>query len=129
MNKNAQSAKFSFVVFALIWPVSAFAQQSQGGIGEIATNLRRDSIGPIADLIGALAFLCGVLAAIFGLWTLFQNRRNPHDPHNSVGRAIMSFVVAAGLIGIPSYLGVGVATFFGSGAETASVDGTLRSIK
>ncbi|KAA9368335.1 hypothetical protein [Ochrobactrum quorumnocens] len=129
MTSIAWHKKLSFLVSAVLWCGAAFAQQSQGGIGEIATNLRRDSIGPIADLIGALAFLCGVLAAIFGLWTLFQNRRNPHDPHNSVGRAIMSFVVAAGLIGIPSYLGVGVATFFGSGAETASVDGTLRSIK
>lgn len=129
MTSIAWHKKLSFLVSAVIWCGAAFAQQSQGGIGEIATNLRRDLIGPIADLIGALAFLCGVLAAIFGLWTLFQNRRNPHDPHNSVGRAIMSFVVAAGLIGIPSYLGVGVATFFGSGAETASVDGTLRSIK
>lgn len=129
MTSIAWHKKLSFLVSAVLWCGAAFAQQSQGGIGEIATNLRRDSIGPIADLFGALAFLCGVLAAIFGLWTLFQNRRNPHDPHNSVGRAIMSFVVAAGLIGIPSYLGVGVATFFGSGAETASVDGTLRSIK
>ncbi|MGW6778766.1 hypothetical protein ACWF50_12075 [Brucella pseudogrignonensis] len=124
-----QRAAVSFLIFVRIGTQLAAAQQSRGGIGEIATNLRQDSIGPIADLIGALAFLCGVLAAIFGLWTLFQNRRNPHDPQNSIGRAIMSFVVAAGLIGIPSYLGVGVATFFGSGAETASVDGTLRSIK
>lgn len=129
MIRITQRAAVSFLIAVLIGAQVASAQQSQGGIGEIATNLRRDSIGPIADLIGALAFLCGVLAAIFGLWTLFQNRRNPHDPQNSVSRAIMSFVVAAGLIGIPSYLGVGVATFFGSGAETASVDGTLRSIK
>ncbi|GLU29916.1 MULTISPECIES: hypothetical protein [Brucella/Ochrobactrum group] len=101
---------------------------SSGGVGDMASNLRTEAVGPIADLIGSLAFVFGVIAGIIGLWMLFQHRRNPHDPNNSVGKAIMSFFVAAGLIGIPSYLGVGVATFFGSGATTTSVDGSLRSI-
>ncbi|OYR17607.1 hypothetical protein [Brucella thiophenivorans] len=104
------------------------AAYAQGGIGDVAKSLQTDSLGPMADLLGALAFMGGVVVAIIGLWMLFQHQKNPHNPNSSVGRAITAFIVAAGLIGIPSYLGVGVATFFGSGAETSSVDGTLRSI-
>ncbi len=120
--------KTSLLTAAAVIATAPVFAQSQGGLGDMATSLRTDSVGPVADLIGSLAFVAGIISAIFGLWTLFQHRRNPHDPNSGVSKAIMSFIVAAGLVGIPAYLGVGVATFFGSGAETTSVDGSLRSI-
>jgi len=116
-----------FVIVPFFQTTSSNAQS--GGIGDIATKLRVDTIGPVADLIGSLSFVSGILALIVGIYTLMRHRDNPHDPHNSVGKAIVSFLVGACLIGIPSYAGVGVATLFGAGADVSSVDGTLRTIK
>lgn len=106
---------------------SAYAQT--GGLGDIATNLRTDTAGPIADLLGSLSFIFGLLAAIASLYVFWNNHKNPHDPGSKPARGIVLAAVAAAFIGIPAYLGMGVTTFFGSGAETTSIDGSLRSIK
>lgn len=111
---------------ALMGGSPALAQS--GGFGDIATNFRTDTMGPVADLLGSAAFVIGLIVAMMGIWMLVQSRRNAHDPNSSVGRALLLFFAAACLIGIPAFLGAGVTTFFGSGAEKTSVDGSLRSI-
>ncbi|ASY61407.1 hypothetical protein [Sinorhizobium sp. CCBAU 05631] len=102
--------------------------QSSGGLGDILTNVRNDTLGPAGDFIGAGSFILGLIAAITAVYKLVQNNRNPHDPSSSPKQALVWGTVAACLIAIPEFLGMGVTTFFGSGADTTSVDGTLRSI-
>ncbi|QOF75204.1 hypothetical protein IG197_31970 (plasmid) [Aminobacter sp. SR38] len=102
--------------------------QSSGGLGEVLTNVRNDTLGPAGDFLGAASFIIGVVFAMLAINKLVQNHRNPHDPSAKPATAIWFGVAAALFIAVPEFLGMGVTTFFGSGADTTSVDGTLRSI-
>lgn len=111
------------------WAAPAFAQAtSSGGLGQVLTNVRTDTLGPVGDFLGGGSFILGVIFAIMAILKLVQNHRNPHDPTSKPAQAIIFGIAAAALIAIPSFLGMGVTTFFGSGAQTTSVTGTLRSI-
>lgn len=125
--KKAWLQSASVLVATLAYQTAAYAQSS-GGLGEVLTNVRNDTLGPAGDFLGAGSFIGGVICAILAIVKLVQNNRNPHDPSARPAAAIWLGVAAALLIAIPSFLGMGVTTFFGSGADTTSVDGTLRSI-
>lgn len=127
MKKTAlRTARLPLALSAVFFGASAaFAQE---GLGDVFTTIRTDTLGPAGDIIGAISFLAGVIAAILGIWKLIQHRQNPHDPGAKPSQAIIFGIAAALLVAVPSFLGVGVTTIFGSGADTSSVEGQLRSI-
>ena len=96
-------------------------------IGDMAAGLQAQ-VGDIASLIGAIAFLLGIVLAIVGLLKFRQHAQNPNDPSARLSTAFILVFVGAAMVAIPTTLGVGVTSLFGSGATNLSVDGSLRSI-
>lgn len=113
---------FSGFYLAMLGPV--MAQQS---LGDLASNFSTTTLGPWADLLGSTAFFGGLLCVIIGIVKLVSNSRNPHQQHSPMSMLIW-FLAGALLIGLPAWAGVGVTSFLGSGADTSTIDGTLRSI-
>ena len=113
---------FSGFYMAMLGPV--MAQQS---LGDLASNFQTTTLGPAADLLGSVAFFGGILCVIIGIAKLVSNSRNTHQPHSPVSM-VLWFLAGALLIGLPTWAGVGVTSFLGSGADTSTIDGTLRSI-
>jgi hypothetical protein len=103
----------------------AYAQQS---LGDLFENFRSTSLGPAADFIGAAAFFGGIVLVLLAIFKLIQNSRNPHDTGSRPITALVMFIAGSLCIALPEFAGVGVTSFLGSGAETSTVDGTLRSI-
>lgn len=103
----------------------AYAQVTD--IGDMASGLQAQA-GDVADLIGAAAFLLGICIGIVGLMKFRQHSQNPNDPSARLSTAFTLVFVGAALVAIPTTLGVGVGSLFGSGATNVSVDGSLRSI-
>lgn len=115
-----------FVVFSLaLLPALASAQVTD--IGDMADGLQAQA-GDIADLIGAAAFLLGICIGIVGLLKFRQHSQNPNDPSARLSTAFTLVFVGAALIAVPTTLGVGIGSLFGSGATNVSVDGSLRNI-
>lgn len=112
---------FIFVVF----PTVAVAQVAD--IGDMASGLQAQA-GDIADLIGAAAFLLGICIAIVGLMKFRQHSQNPNDPSARLSTAFTLVFVGAALVAVPTTLGVGIGSLFGSGTTNVSIDGSLRNI-
>ncbi len=110
---------------AVILPTAALAQV--GNIGDMATELQKQA-GNIADLIGAVAFLLGIVLAVAGLLKFKQHSQNPNDPSARLSSAFALVFVGAALVAIPTTLGVGIGSLFGTGSVNVSVDGSLRSL-
>ena len=96
-------------------------------IGDVASGLQSQA-GNIGDLIGAAAFLLGIALGIIGLLKFRQHAQNPNDPSARLSAAFTLLFVGAALVAIPTTLGVGVNSLFGTGATNVTVDGSLRSI-
>ena len=109
-----------------ILPVGAALAQVTD-IGDVASGLQAQA-GDIADLIGAAAFILGICLGIAGLLKFRQYSQNPNDPSARLSTAFTLVFVGAALVAIPTTLGVGVDSLFGSGATQLSVDGSLRNI-
>ena len=96
-------------------------------IGDMASGLQAQA-GDIADLIGAAAFIMGICLGIVGLLKFRQYSQNPNDQSARLSTAFTLVFVGAALVAIPTTLGVGIGSLFGSGATQLSVDGSLRNI-
>ncbi len=105
-----------------------YAYGQVSNIGDMASVLQ-SQVGDIADLIGAVAFLLGVGIAMVGLLKFRQHALNPNDPSARLSTAFTLVFVGAALVAIPTTLGVGIGSLFGSGVTNVSVDGSLRNIK
>ncbi len=116
--------RFVIFLFVLV-PVAAGAQVTD--IGDMAAGLQAQA-GDIADLIGAAAFLLGICIGIVGLMKFRQHSQNPNDPSARLSTAFTLVFVGAALVAVPTTLGVGIGSLFGTGATNVSVDGTLRNI-
>ena len=96
-------------------------------------NRTRGQFGSIADLIGAAAFLAGVGFVVFGIFKFYNYSKNPQDPQNKVGSAVMLVVAGALMIAVPTVAGVGIVSLFGTGTQVTKVNPTganqLREIK
>ena len=68
-----------------------------------------------------IAFLAGFVFGIMGFMKLRANAQNPNDPSNRVTTAFMLIFVGAGLIAIPTVMGVGVESLFGDGTGTSNL--------
>ena len=118
-------AQYGIVVAIMMVADGATAQVSN--VGDVAAGLQAQ-VGDIADLVGAAAFLLGICLAIMGLLKFRQHSQNPNDPSARLSSAFTLVFVGAALVAVPTTLGVGVVSLFGSGATNVSVDGSLRSI-
>ena len=112
-------------VVPVLMATSAGAQV--GNIGDMAAELQHQA-GNIADLIGAVAFLLGIILAVAGLLKFKQHSQNPGDPSARLSSAFTLVFVGAALVAIPTTLGVGIGSLFGTGTMNVSVDGTLRTL-
>lgn len=113
------------VILLSITPTTALAQVVD--IGDMASSLQSQA-GDIADLIGAAAFLLGICIAIVGLLKFRQHSQNPNDPSARLSTAFTLVFVGAALVAVPTTLGVGIGSLFGTGATNVSIDGSLRNI-
>ena len=107
--------------------LAATAQAQVTDIGDVAAGLQSQA-GDIADLIGAVAFILGICLGVAGLLKFRQHSQNPNDPSARLSTAFTLVFVGAALVAIPTTLGVGIGSLFGSGATQLSVDGSLRNI-
>ena len=96
-------------------------------IGDVAAGLQSQA-GNIADLVGAVSFLLGIGVAVAGLLKLRQHALNPSDSGARLSAAFTYLLVGAALVAIPTTLGVGIGSLFGTGAGNVTMDGSLRSI-
>ena len=95
--------------------------------GGVAAGLQSQA-ADIADLLGAMAFLLGIVLTVTGLLKLRQHALNPGDPNARLSAAFTLVLVGAALVAVPTTIGVGIGSLFGSGTTTVAVDGSLRSI-
>ena len=117
------------LVFALVTYASCIQMVygQVGNLGDMASMLQVQ-VGDIADLVGAVAFLLGVGIAMLGLLKFRQHAVNPGDPSARLSTAFTLVFVGAALVAIPTTLGVGIGSLFGTGGTNVSVDGSLRNI-
>jgi hypothetical protein len=81
----------------------------------------------MATLAGYVAFLAGFVFGIMGFMKLKANAANPNDPSNKVSTAFMLIFIGAGLIAVPTVMGIGVVSLFGYGGTTSSLETTSGS--
>jgi uncharacterized membrane protein len=112
------------VAFGTVWATQAFAQT----FGDIFTEMRSSQLGPAADILGTISFVLGVVFAIMAVMAMIKRSRNTNDSSVETGRILMLSVAAACMVAIPTFLNVGVASIFGTGANQSSVDAPLRSL-
>ncbi len=112
------------VALGTIWATQAFAQT----FGDIFTEMRSSQLGPAADILGTISFVLGVVFAIMAVMAMIKRSRNTNDNSVETGRILMLSVAAACMVAIPTFLNVGVASIFGTGANQSSVDAPLRSL-
>ena len=117
--------KWIIVGLICLMPTLGWAQVVD--IGDMASGLQSQA-GDIADLIGAAAFLLGICIAMIGLLKFRQHSQNPNDPSARLSTAFTLVFVGAALVAVPTTLGVGIGSLFGTGATNVSVDGSLRNI-
>ena len=96
--------------------------------GDIFTEMRTSQLGPAADIAGTISFLLGVIFAIMAVIAMIRRSRNHNENSVDTSRIIMLSIAAACMVAIPTFLNVGVASIFGTGATTSTVDGQLRSL-
>ena len=128
---NAFACRLPFAAAALLaGTASAFAEGSQG-FGAVADTVRTGTLGPLGDLLGAGGLILGIGSLIMMGLTFYKMKQGGHhgDPSASPARAATFAVAGALLLALPATMGTGVATRFGDGASTASIDGSLRSVE
>ncbi len=122
--RNAQGRLHRFAGVAAVVAgalVCGVAAAQTGDVGGVANRVA-SQFDSLADLLGAAAFLAGVGFVVFGIFKFYNYSKNPQDPQNKVGSAVMLVVAGAMMIAVPTVAGVGVVSIFGTGAETVSVE-------
>lgn len=88
------------------------------------TSHVQGQLGSLGTFIGVVCFLLGVVICVMGVLKLRAHTTNPQDTSNSLPKALGLIFVGVALIGIPTIMGVGVGTLFGTGATTTNLSGT-----
>jgi uncharacterized membrane protein len=113
---------------ALSFGSLAAAPAAAQTFGDIFTDVRTSQLGPAADILGTISFVLGIAFGIMAVMAMIKRSRNGNDNSVEVGRILMLSLAAACMIAIPTFLNVGVASIFGTGADQSTVDGQLRSL-
>ena len=111
-------------LFMGLWASQALAQT----FGDIFTEMRTSQLGPAADILGTISFVLGVAFAIMAVMAMIKRSRHTNDSSVETGRIVLLSIAAACMVAIPTFLNVGVASIFGTGANQSSVDAPLRSL-
>lgn len=112
------------LLFLSIGAGAAYAQT----FGDIFTEMRSSQLGPFADILGTISFVLGIAFGIMAVMAMIRRSRNTNDGSVETGRILLLSIAAACMVAIPTFLNVGVASIFGTGANQSSVDGQLRSL-
>ena len=96
--------------------------------GDILTDMRTTQLGPAADFAGTVSFVLGIVIALMAVVAMIKRSRAHNDNSVDTGRIIMLSIAAVVMVAIPTFLNVGVTSIFGTGADTSSIDGQLRSL-
>ncbi len=81
-----------------------------------------DQLIALGSLAGIVAFLAGFVFGIMGFMKLKANASNPNDPSNKVSTGFILIFVGAALIAVPTVMGVGIGSIFGTGGENTKLD-------
>ena len=109
---------------------STAAMAQDGGFGEVANTVREGFLGPLGDFLGAAGLILGIGSIIMAGMTIYKMRSGHHaDPNASPARVGTFLLAGALLLALPATMGTGVATLFGGTDNTASIDGSLRSVE
>ena len=117
-------AALSVLSFAVLAAPPVAAQT----FGDIFTDMRTSQLGPAADILGTISFVLGIAFGIMAVMAMIRRSRTTNDNSVEVGRILMLSLAAACMIAIPTFLNVGVASIFGTGADQSTIDGQLRSL-
>ncbi|MCE6959655.1 hypothetical protein LAZ40_11560 [Cereibacter sphaeroides] len=110
-------------VFLLV-PAVAMAAPTAGAIFD-SLSLQG---GKLSKLVGIAAFIIGVGLAIAGILKFKAHSQNPNDPSAKMSTAFVLIFAGAALVAIPTMLGSGVATIFGTGADTTDAQNGFDSL-
>ncbi len=75
----------------------------------------------LGSLAGIVSFLAGFVFGIMGFMKLKANAANPNDPSNKISTGFILIFVGAALIAVPTVMGVGVGSIFGSGGSNTTL--------
>jgi flagellar biosynthesis protein FliP len=87
---------------------------------EVSTNISTQLVA-LGSLAGIVAFLTGFVFGIMGFMKLKANASNPNDPSNKVSTGFMLIFIGAGLIAVPTVMGVGIGSIFGAGGQNTEL--------
>lgn len=100
---------------------AVFADASTGGISDVAHNVTTNLDG-VAKLVTAGSYVAGLGFAVGAILKFKAHKDNPQQI--PVGTPIALVFIAAALLFLPSLMKSAGNTLFGSGAKTASIQGT-----
>lgn len=90
-------------------------------IGTVASSVTT-SLSSVATMLGAASYVIGTGMFMVAIFQLKQHKENPTQ--TPLSKPMLFFIVAAGLLYLPTLMGVTSGTLFGSGATTAGVSGS-----
>jgi hypothetical protein len=96
-------------------------------LNDVGTRLIGQT-GQLATFLWRVIFVTGVVLTITGLWKFYGHVQSPNDPAARKNVAFVYIVAGCLMVALPSVMGTGITTFFGSGA-TDSVAGGLQGFK
>ena len=123
MYKNTKPICLIAATAAAIALTSSSAHAQATDLKEVSTNIGEQLIA-LGSLAGIVAFLAGFVFGIMGFMKLKANAANPNDPSNKVSTGFILIFVGAALIAVPTVMGVGVGSIFGSGGKNTSLTDT-----
>ena len=122
MNVKPNAARiYAAAVASVVAGMTAMTARAQVTDLTSMTAQLNGQLNSLAQLAGMIAFLAGFVFGIMGFMKLRANAQNPNDPSNRVTTAFMLIFVGAGLIAIPTVMGVGVESLFGDGSGTSNL--------
>lgn len=117
--KRAGMLALALAPMALMFAGDASAET----LGGIATDITTNTVSGAIKLITGGAYLGGVALGVKGALQLKNHNEDPRAV--PISRPIVTMVVAAALLALPTFLKSGVETTFGSGAQMNSANGSM----
>jgi intracellular multiplication protein IcmD len=116
--------KISNTFFLILAPFSIFAAQDQN-----LTTLSKavtEQLGTVAILLSATAYVTGVGFALTGILQFKTHKENPQQV--PLSKPVVSVIVAACLLFLPTLLNISGSSLFGSSAKNSATAAGVRSL-
>lgn len=111
----------AFAAMLAVAALSASPALAASNVGELAQSWV-SQLSQFKAVIGVISYLAAFGIGMMGILKLKAASKNPNDPNNKVSTGLAYIAAAALLIALPTLLGVGVSSFFGSSSGT--IDGS-----